>query len=367
MNPLQRLAELGQSVYLDEIGRGMLRDGTLQRLITEDGIHGVTSNPAIFEKAIAHSGDYQAAIAALAHRGLDAAGVVERVSLEDIAEAAECFAPLYQRSAGRAGYVSIEVTPTLADDAEATIAEAQRLWGALARPNIFIKVPATPAGLLACERLTAEGVRLNMTLLFALERYEAVAEAYLRGLERRLAAGQSIAGSASVASFFLSRIDVACDPRLDAHGSPAAAALRGRIAIASAELAFARYQAMFNTARFATLAAAGAHPQWLLWASTGCKDPRYPATKYVEPLIGAPTVTTLPSDTLHAYRTQGMPALRLGNVEQATRQLEQFAALGIDLDTITAELERDGLQKFVQPYRSLLATVERALAAARAG
>jgi len=256
MNPLRQLAELGQSVYLDEIGRGMLRDGSLQRLIDEDGIHGVTSNPAIFEKAIARSGDYREAIAQLAGSGLNAAAVVEQLSLEDIGEAADRFLPLYQRSGGRAGYVSLEVAPTLADDAEATIHEAERLWGALARPNIFIKVPATPAGIVACERLTAAGVRLNMTLLFSLARYREVAEAYLRGLELRQASGQSLAGSASVASFFLSRIDVAIDPRLDALATPTAAALRGRIAIASAAMAWQTYTALFQGPRFAALAAA---------------------------------------------------------------------------------------------------------------
>jgi transaldolase len=365
MNPLRQLAELGQSVYLDEIGRGMLRDGSLQRLIDEEGIHGVTSNPAIFEKAIAKSGDYREAIAALAPSGLDAAGVVEQLSLEDIGEAADRFLPLYQRSAGRAGYVSLEVAPTLADDVEGTIAEAQRLWQGLARPNIFIKVPATAAGLIACERLTAAGVRLNMTLLFSLARYQEVAEAYLRGLELRLASGQSIAACASVASFFLSRIDVAIDPQLDALGSDAAAALRGRIAIASAALAWQRYRALFEGPRFAPLAAAGAHPQWLLWASTGSKDPRYPATKYVEPLIGAPTVTTLPSETLVAYRTAGVPALRLDEHPDAANHLAALADLGIDLAAVTERLEWEGVEKFVQPYRSLLATVERALAAAR--
>jgi transaldolase len=205
-----------------------------------------------------------------------------------------------------------------------------------------------------------------MTLLFSLARYREVAEAYLRGLELRQAAGQSLAGSASVASFFLSRIDVAIDPRLDALATPTAAALRGRIAIASAALAWQTYTALFQGPRFAALAAAGAHPQWLLWASTGSKDPSYPATKYVEPLIGAPTVTTLPSDTLAAYRSHGEPAQRLEDHPDAAAELAALAPLGIDLDAVTAQLEREGVEKFVQPYRSLLATVEQALTAARA-
>jgi transaldolase len=368
MNPLQRLAQLGQSVYLDEIGRGMLRRGELARLIEEDDLHGVTSNPAIFEKAIARSSDYQDAIRALARSGMTAAQVYERLALEDIAEAADLFLEVHRSSGGRHGYVSLEVDPRLADDADATVAEAERLYAQLARPNVFIKVPGTLAGVEATERLTATGVNLNVTLLFGLERYQAVAEAYLRGLEARLAAGHTLHTSASVASFFLSRIDVAIDPKLDAMaaaGNTDAASVRGRAAIASAKLAFTRYRALFEGERFARLAAAGAHPQWLLWASTGTKDPTYPATKYVEPLVGAPTVTTLPSDTLAAYRAEGKPALTLAEgVAECERDLATLARLGIDLDAVTAQLEREGLTKFVQPFDSLLATIDAALKAA---
>jgi transaldolase len=372
MNSLRRLAALGQSVYLDEISRGMLRDGDLKRLIDEDGIHGVTSNPAIFEKAIARSSDYDGAIAELAHRDLSLEDAYETLALEDIGAAADLFADVYAGSHGAAGYVSLEVSPRLADDTEGTVKEARRLWAQLGRPNVFIKVPGTAAGLPAIEQLVADGVNVNVTLLFGLERYAAVADAYLRGLERRLEAGLPLGGIASVASFFLSRIDVAIDPELDRlaeAGGPGAAdarRLRGRAAIASAKLAWTRYQDAFGGARFARLATAGARPQWLLWASTGTKDPAYPATKYVEPLIGAPTITTLPRETLDAYRAQGDPALRLtDDLEGARGDLAALADLGIDLDAVTERLEVEGVEKFVKPFDALLEALETALAKAR--
>jgi transaldolase len=372
MNPLRRLAALGQSVYLDELSRGMLRDGSLQRLIDEDGIHGVTSNPAIFEKAIARSDAYDTAIAELARGDQGPEEVYETLALEDIGAAADLFADVHAGSHGAAGYVSLEVSPRLADDTEGTVAEARRLWAQLGRPNVFIKVPGTAAGLPAIERLIADGVNVNVTLLFGLERYAAVADAYLRGLERRLEAGQPVAGIASVASFFLSRIDVAIDPLLDELADAGGAAgetarrLRGRAAIASAKLAWPRYQDAFGGARFARLASAGARPQWLLWASTGTKDPSYPATKYVEPLIGAPTITTLPRETMDAYRAEGDPAPRLtDDIEGARRDLAALAELGIDLDAVTEKLETEGVEKFVKPFDALLEALERALAEER--
>ncbi len=369
MNPLLRLAALGQSVYLDEIGRGMLRDGGLRQLIEEDGVQGVTSNPAIFEKAIAHTDHYDDAIAELALAGAPVEAAYEALALDDIGTAADLFAEVHAREGGSAGYVSLEVSPRLADDTEGTVAEAHRLWASLARPNVFIKVPGTRAGLEAIERLTADGVNLNVTLLFSLARYAEVADAYLRGLERRADAGRPLAGLASVASFFLSRIDVAIDARLDALAASdddviaaEARRLRGRAAVASAKLAWLRYQAAFGGERFAALAAAGAQPQWLLWASTGTKDPAYPATKYVEPLIGTPTVTTLPRETLDAYRAEGDPALRLEDgIDEARQDFAGLAGLGIDLDAVTDQLEREGVEKFVKPYDALLASLERAL------
>jgi transaldolase len=361
MNPLKRLAQLGQSVYLDEIGRGMLRSGDLRRLIDEDGLHGVTSNPAIFEKAIARSRDYDDAIADLASEGLGVAEIYETLAIEDVQDAADLFLERYRASDGRHGYVSLEVAPDLAHDAAGTIAEAHRLWARLARPNVFVKVPGTAAGLEAVERLTRDGVNVNVTLLFGLQRYADVAEAYLQGLEWRAEQGQPLHTIASVASFFLSRIDVAVDPELDrlaaAGGASGreAAALRGRTAIASAKGAWQRYQEAFGGERFARLAALGARPQWLLWASTGTKDPAYPATHYVEPLIGADTVTTLPRETLDAYRAHGEPAPRLDDgLDAAAAQLEALADLGIDLDAVTARLEDEGVAKFVQPFDALL-------------
>jgi transaldolase len=280
MNPLQRLAALGQSVYLDEISRGMLRDGDLRRLIEEDDLHGVTSNPAIFEKAIAQSHDYDDAIAELRKAGHGVERIFETLAVEDVRAAADLFAGVYERSGGAHGYVSLEVSPRLAHDTEGTVVEARRLWAALDRPNVFVKVPGTLAGLDAIERLVEEGVNVNVTLLFGLDRYTAVAEAYVRGLERRVEAGKPVDAIASVASFFLSRIDVAVDATLDriaAEGgerAEEARRLRGRAAIASAKGAWARYGATFRSERFAHLTTAyGARPQWLLWASTGNKDP----------------------------------------------------------------------------------------------
>ncbi len=371
MNPLRRLAALGQSVYLDEIGRGMLRDGSLRRLIEEDDLHGVTSNPAIFEKAIAQSHDYDDAIAELARAGHGVEAIYEHLAIDDIRSAADLFAETYRRSGGAHGYVSLEVAPRLADDTAGTIAEARRLWAWLDRPNVFIKVPGTEAGLAAIEELTADGVNLNVTLLFGLDRYAAVAESYLRGLERRDAAGLPLASIASVASFFLSRIDVAIDAALDrlvedgGGAADEARRLRGRTAVASAKCAWARYRAAFESERFAHLAAKGARPQWLLWASTGTKDPAYPPTKYVEPLVGAPTVTTLPRETLDAYRALGAPAATLDDdLAAATRDLSDLRRIGIDLDAVTARLEREGVAKFVAPFDALMASLRQAAAAA---
>ena len=369
MNPLRQLAALGQSVYLDEISRHMLRSGDLKRLIRDDGLHGVTSNPAIFEKAIAGSDDYDEAIADLAQEGRAPEAVFEALAIEDIQDAADLFAEVHHSSDGNHGYVSLEVSPRLAHDTDATIEEARRLWSALARPNVFIKVPGTAAGLPAIRRLTAEGINVNVTLLFGLPRYQAVADAYLAGLDDRLAAGEPLHHVASVASFFLSRIDVAIDPTLDAlarAGGAAAGqaeALRGKAAIASAKRAFVIYNDRFGGERFAALAAHGARPQWLLWASTGVKDERYPATMYVEPLIGAHTITTLPRETLDAYRRHGDPKPRLADeLEQAARRLRALADLGIDLDAVTQQLEDEGVDKFVKPFDALLDTVRATMA-----
>lgn len=369
MNPLRTLAALGQSVYLDAISRPMIEGGDLRRLIEEDDLHGVTSNPAIFEKAIGQSADYDDAIAELARRGLPSAEIFETLAVEDIRAAADLFARTFDTSDGLHGYVSLEVSPLLADDTEGTLVEARRLWRSLARPNVFVKVPGTEAGLSAIRRLTAEGVNVNVTLLFGLPRYQAVAEAYIAGLEDRAAAGEGLAGVASVASFFLSRIDVLLDPRLDeiaaGGGERASLAreLRGTAAIASAKRAYVIYASLFGGERFAPLAEAGARPQRLLWASTGVKDPAYHDLAYVEPLIGPDTVTTLPQETLDAYRDHGDPAPRLTEgLDEAERTLRSLAELGIDLDAATRELERQGVEKFVAPFGALMEAIDRAVA-----
>ena len=367
MNPLSRLQDFGQSVYLDEIRRSWLHNGTLTTLIERDGLRGVTSNPAIFQKAIASSNDYDDAITSLAREGKGVPEIYKALVIEDIQAAADHFRSVYDESDGRFGYVSLEVSPKLAHDTEGTLQEARHLWALLDRPNVFIKVPGTLAGLPTIEQLIAEGINVNVTLLFGLERYQMVADAYLRGLERRAEAGQAIDRVASVASFFLSRIDVMVDPQLDslvAGGGPQASTandLKGRVAIASAKLAYRIYQARFGSSRFARLEERGARTQRLLWASTSTKNPDDPATKYIEPLVGPDTINTLPSVTLDAYREQGDPATRItDDVAGARAQHLRLAALGISLDQITERLEDEGVEKFVAPFESLMETLEEA-------
>lgn len=359
-NPLRVLQGLGQSVWLDDIRRAWLADGTLARLIAEDGVSGVTSNPAIFEKAIAQHHDYDAAIAAAAHRGLSTGAIYEELVLEDVGRAAELFRTVHEQTRGGDGFVSIEVSPHLAHDTRRTVDEAQRLWGVLGRGNILIKVPATRAGLPAIRRLIATGVNVNVTLLFSVARYREVAEAYLAGLEDRVRAGGRLEGLASVASFFLSRIDTLVDKRLDALGTPSARQSRGQAAIASARLAFQVYRESSASPRWQALVTQGARPQRLLWASTSTKDPTYNDVKYVEPLIGPDTVNTLPIGTLDAYRDHGEPALRIENGLDAARVLPgQLAALGIDIEESAQRLEEEGVRKFVEPFDRLLDTIAR--------
>lgn len=362
MNPLLRLRDFGQSVYLDELGRRMIGDGTLARLIEADGLRGVTSNPAIFEKAIAGSNDYDGAIRALAAQGMDAAQVYEELVVEDIRAAADVFRAQFDGSGGRYGLVSLEVSPHLANDTAGTIAEAQHLWRRLDRPNVFIKVPGTAAGVPAVRALIRDGVNVNVTLLFGIPRYLEVVDAYLDGLDERVGQGQSPAGVASVASFFLSRIDVLLDPQLQelaAGGVAGAGELLGRVAIANARAAYAHWQERFSSERFARLRAEGARPQELLWASTGTKNPAYADTMYVEPLIGPETINTMPADTLAAYRDHGDPADRLAaGIPEAHAQLAALEELGIDLDAAAQQLEDEGVDKFVKPFDSLLAAIE---------
>lgn len=364
-NRLRRLEAFGQSLWLDCIERALLINGELERLIRDDGISGVTTNPAIFEKAIAQHAEYDAAIALFARYGLGAQGIYEMLAIEDVRRAADMLCDVYETSCrrkccGRDGYVSLEVSPHLAYDTDATVAEAKRLWNCVERPNMMIKVPATRAGLPAIRQLIAAGINVNATLLFGVARYREVAESYLAGLEDRLVNGGAIGHVASVASFFLSRIDTLVDSFLDQDNRAQARELRGQTAIACARLAYQEYQGLVRSARWQALAAHGAHPQRLLWASTSTKDQAYDDVMYVEAMIGPDTVNTLPPETLAAYRDHGDPVLRLEEHLNVTRALPgQLAAFGIDLDAVSDELERQGVQKFIEPYERLLATLAR--------
>ncbi|MEJ2356982.1 MAG: transaldolase [Deinococcales bacterium] len=364
MSNLKRLQDFGQSVYLDEIRRSWLSDGTLQRLIDDDGLRGVTSNPAIFQKAIGQSDDYDDAVGELARRGLEVEKAYEELVVDDIQGACDLFRPLYDASDGRYGYVSLEVSPHLAHDTEGTVKEARHLWQRLGRPNAFIKVPGTEAGLPAIRTLLSEGINVNVTLLFGLGRYREVTDAYLSGLEDRLQAGGDISRVASVASFFLSRIDVMVDPMLErimGQGGPRAATakeLHGEIAIASAKRAYAIFEEVFGSERFQALERQGARKQRLLWASTSTKDPDYSDVKYVEPLIGPDTINTMPSETLDAFRDHGDPADRVRDaMADYGHKLEQLAELDIDIDEVTQALEDEGVDKFIKPFDKLLGTL----------
>lgn len=363
-NPLLKIQDFGQSIWQDDIGRKMMLTGELKRLIEEDGIRGVTSNPAIFDKAIAGSDDYDSAISDMALAGKSVEEIYQTLTVEDVQSAADEFRRLYDATDGRHGFVSLEVNPHLAHDAEGSIEEARRLWRALDRPNVFIKVPATEEGLIAIQRLITEGINVNVTLLFGLPRYRKVAEAYIAGLEARLANGQPLKSVASVASFFLSRIDVLVDPILEGfmknNGSKAESAgkLRGEVAIASARGAYRIYREIFGSDRFKKLVEKGARSQRVLWASTSTKNPDYPDVKYVEALIGPETINTLPQDTLNAYRDHGDPAARLEEgLEKSDGVLKQLAELDIDIDEITRQLEDEGVEKFNKPFDSLMETL----------
>jgi transaldolase len=356
-NPLVRLGELGQSPWYDYITRDLVTTGELARLIAEDGLRGMTSNPTIFEKAVAGSRLYDAEIRGLADAGRSPQEIFEGVAVADVRAACDAFAGLYEAAGGGDGLVSLEVSPTLANDTEATIHEAERLWRSLDRPNAMIKIPGTPEGLPAITHCIAAGISVNVTLLFSVERYGEVIEAFLAGLERRLDAGASLRPITSVASFFVSRVDGRVDPLLDRLGDPKG--LRGRIAIANACAAYRLFEWSLGTPRWDRLAKAGARPQRPLWASTSTKDPRYPDVHYVEALVAPRTVNTLPPETFAAYRDHGRPAVRIQEgMAAAPAQLKALADLGIDLATITRELETDGVAKFAASYASLLAGIE---------
>jgi transaldolase/glucose-6-phosphate isomerase len=366
-NPLLRLPALGQSIWLDFIRRRMLDDGELAQLIAEDGIRGVTSNPAIFEKAIASGDEYSAQLVEVAPlAGGDPKRIFEALAIEDIRRAADTLAGVYRDTAGVDGYVSLEVAPDLARDAEGTVAEARRLWQQVDRPNLMIKVPGTHECLPAIRTLLAEGIHVNITLLFARQAYAAVAEAWLEALEDRLERGLPPGGVASVASFFVSRIDTLVDRHLEERMAAArdeevrgrAAALRGRIAIDNARLAYEHFRGLMASPRWRRLAAAGARPQRLLWASTSSKNPDFRDTLYVEELIGPQTVNTAPPETIAAFRDHGVATETLtSGIEAARQRMRELEVLGISLDGLTDELLDEGIRKFVEPWEKLLDTV----------
>jgi transaldolase len=364
-NPLLRLNALGQSVWLDYIRRDLLTEGRLAAMMADDGLAGITSNPSIFEDAIARHDFYDAEIQQLLAAGADRDQVYQALTLGDVTRAADILRPLWEATGHRDGLASLEVSPHLADDAEATMAEAMSLWRTLDRPNLMIKVPGTRAGLPVITRLIAAGVNVNVTLLFSVARYREVADAFMAGLEQRHRLGQSLAGIASVASFFISRIDTQVDAELDqlsvdrqSVAQSEAIALRGTAALACARLAYRHYREWTSAARWQALAAAGAQPQRLLWASTSTKNPAYSDVRYVEELIAPETVNTLPPATLDAYRDHGAPALRLEpGIADAAQQIARLAAAGIDMDRVAEQLEREGVEKFIAAHDALLAVL----------
>lgn len=354
MNPIQAARAAGQQIWLDNLSRALISSGELARFI-EMGVAGVTTNPAIFHKAIAEGQDYRPALAAM-DASLGAEARYEGLVIEDVQRACDVIRPVFEASQGDAGYVSLEVSPALADDEAGTVAAARRLRAAVARDNLLVKIPATAAGVAAIETLTGEGVSINVTLMFSLAHVEAVAGAYQRGLEKLAAAGGDIARVRSVASVFLSRWDSLIDKQLDEIGTPEALALRGKAGVALARQAYQRYLARFHGAGFAALAAKGGRPQSMLWASTGTKNAAYPDLMYVEPLIGPETVNTLPDATLAAFIDHGQVS---GNTvaqgaDAAAAHIAALAALGLDLDVLGERLQQDGLAQFATAFGKLL-------------
>jgi transaldolase len=358
VNRLRQLHEAGVSIWLDSLSRDLLDSGRFAELISDAAVTGATSNPTIFAKALASSDRYDDQLAALAAAGVhDLRELFFAAALDDIRRAADLLRPSYDASGGRDGFVSFECTPDVADDTAATVEQALQLWGRIARPNAMIKVPATDAGVPAIEQLTALGVNVNVTLLFSVDRYEQVIDAYVRGLERRIGAGEPVGAIASVASFFVSRIDGQADAVLPA-GSP----LRGRVAIANARRAFARYRERFSDRRWLALERAGAHPQRPLWASTGTKDAAYSDVLYVEELIAPGVINTMPEATLRAFADHGTVGAELTpDAAAAEETLREASAAGVDLDAITGQLERAGVSAFCDSYRELLSRIETVL------
>jgi transaldolase len=356
---LARLTRYGHSYWLDNLTRRMIADGSLARRVNEEGLGGVTSNPAIFHKAIASSGDYDEQIRQGVLVGRSARELYEDLTTTDVRAACDILRPVFDRTQGADGFVSLEVSPHLAHDTAGSIAEAHCLHGLVDRPNLLIKIPGTAAGVPAVEELLFDGINVNVTLLFAVESYQAVADAYLRALERRLEAGRPIDNIASVASFFLSRIDVLVDTLLGDGASANAASLLGKAAIANAQLAYARFLKLLDGKRWKMLAQRGARPQRLLWASTGTKNPAYRDVMYVEPLIGLYTVNTMPEETIAAFADHGEVGNTVASgLDEAQQVMAALEEAGIDFRLVTGKLEVEGIQKFIEPYDALLDVIE---------
>ncbi|MEZ4616403.1 MAG: transaldolase [Caldilineaceae bacterium] len=362
MSRMQELLEVGQSIWLDYIERGMVQSGEMAQFVA-NGIRGVTSNPTIFQQAIAKSDAYKKDLQKLSSSGKSPKAIFEALAVADIQAAADILASVYNESGGKDGFVSIEVAPDLANNTDATIEEARRLHNSVNRPNVMVKVPATKEGIPAIRQLIADGININVTLIFSLERYAAVKEAYLQGLEDRVAKGERIAQIASVASFFVSRVDSNVDAKLEkasANNGTDPKSLMGKTALANAKLAYGQFQEKFAGARWEKLAAEGAQLQRPLWASTSVKNPDYPDLLYVEPLMGPHTVNTMPLNTLEAFQDHGDVASRVTEgVPEAELVFVQLAALGISIDQVTEELEKEGVRKFADSYDELLATIEK--------
>lgn len=359
MTKMHEVAALGQSIWLDFIRRSFLDSGELNELVAQ-GLRGVTSNPSIFQKAITASTDYDAAVERLVEEGSSVNDIYETLAIQDIRRACDILQPVYQSSDGLDGYVSLEVNPKLAYDTEGTVMEARRLSSMVDRANVMIKVPATPQGIPAIETLIGEGINVNVTLIFSLQQYEDSAMAYIHGLEKLAGAHVDLSRVASVASFFVSRVDGKADPLLDEIGN---SALQGKIAIANARNAYHRFSGIFGGPRWAKLSAQGARVQRPLWGSTSTKNPDYPDTLYVDALIGPHTVNTVPPETLESFLDHGCAARTVdADMGEIRRQLAQLAELGIDLDEITAQLMREGVEAFADSFDELMAGIDEKVA-----
>ena len=367
MNRLRKLPNYGQSYWMDDLSRDLLRSGDLPRQIRDLGLRGITSNPAIFGQAIGGSTAYDEQIASATRAGRSAAQIYEDLTCQDIRDACDALLPVYQETEGSDGFVSLEVSPLLARDTDGSINEATHLAQRVDRANLMIKIPGTAEGVPAIEELLFRGINVNITLLFSIEAYQAVAEAWSRALLRRIAAGQAVDKIASVASFFVSRIDTLVDPllrhRIRPDGSsaftPHPQTLLGQVAVANAKVAYATFRRMAASEGWKALTAAGARPQRLLWASTGTKNPAYSDVMYVEPLIGAQTVNTMPGATAAAFDDHGKLGKSLIRaVPQARKVLKDLKAVGIDLKRVTWQLENEGIQKFIEPFEKLLSNIE---------